>query len=48
MSASPATPHADQPRPVRGMHDRFGIDARKHRHICQIGSEIAELYDFEQ
>ncbi|RUS20471.1 hypothetical protein BC937DRAFT_95127 [Endogone sp. FLAS-F59071] len=46
--AFPAASAIDPPRAVRGMRDRFGLDMRKYRHVCQTGSEVAELYDFDQ
>ncbi|CAG8687324.1 9291_t:CDS:2, partial [Scutellospora calospora] len=35
-------------RPVKGTHDRFGIENEKFTHIQKIGTSIAELYCFEQ
>jgi hypothetical protein len=34
-------------RPVRGMRDRFGVDALKYNHVCAIGQSVANLYGFQ-
>ncbi|ORY04100.1 histidyl-tRNA synthetase [Basidiobolus meristosporus CBS 931.73] len=30
------------------MHDRYGLESQKFRHICQIGSSVSELYGCQE
>jgi hypothetical protein len=54
FSAGPTSMKRIQPvkkvietRPVRGMRDRFGVDALKYNHVCAIGQSVANLYGFQ-